>query len=252
MRFLYDPIKGLSSGSNPKVRLSHDFGNDPIASVDTWYGSTLVRKGQHVYQVLAGQDGHNGWDIAAPLGEPIYAPCNGWLVEQTAKETGYGLRVTMRAEAGGMHFMLVFGHMQRLELNQTFGYDWNNKTRPVRAGQAIGYVNSTGASTGNHLHFSVYPMKINGEKAIINGFGGAVDPTGYMLEQDPPKGDSMRIVNDNGTVFLVGKKAKIGLADKPFLDALLAIDDVETGSTAGIPQVRVIESTQPGFVVKDH
>ena len=69
------------------------------------------------------------------------------------------------------------------------------------------------------------------------------------------KGESMRLVDDNGTVFLVGKKGKIGVADEPFFEALKAITDVETGSTTDIPQVKVIETKLvapfSGFVIKD-
>ena len=161
--------------------LTQGFGADPIAAVDTWYGSTLVRTGQHVYQVLAGQLGHNGLDLAAPRGTPIYAIHDGWLIEQTAKETGYGLRITHRFEADGHSWMAVYGHMERLENPTTFPFNWTLKQYPVKAGQVIGYVDSTGASTGDHLHLSLYPMNADSSKFLPNnGFGGAIDPMPYL------------------------------------------------------------------------
>ncbi len=169
MKFLYDPIKGFNNiPPPPGVAFAQEFGIRP-----------------EVYAQF-GLAGHNGIDIAAPKGTPILAPCDGWICEQTSKDTGYGLRITMRAENQGQYFQLVFGHMERLENPVTFPYDWNDKTRPVQTGQVIGYVNSTGFSTGNHLHLTLTPKKINGENAIINNYGGAVDPVPYMFMKDAP------------------------------------------------------------------
>lgn len=99
---------------------------------------------------------------------------------------------------------------------------------------------------GLHLHLETI---IRSDTQVFNldkDYIGRINPE-ILLDY---KESTMKIVNDNGTVFLVGKKGKIGLADKPFMEALQAIDDVETGSTAGIPQVRVIESAKDSFVVK--
>lgn len=53
----------------------------------------------------------------------------------------------------------------------------------------------------------------------------------------------MRLVNDNGTYYLVGDKGKIGLADLGALNDIKAIESVEeTGSTTGIPQVGIFET----------
>lgn len=204
MKFLYDPIRGLNSTPPPfGVFLTQSFGNNPIATQDTWFGNTLVKKGQYIYKVLANQDGHNGIDIAAPQNTPIYAPCDGWLIEQTAKDTGFGLRNTMRAEYGGQHFMLVFGHQDHFSNNTNIPYNWNLKSYPITAGDVIGYVDSTGASTGDHLHWSVYLMKINGEKVFpSNGFGGAIDPHEYRLFKDPPMIKKFRI-NDHGKLGIL-------------------------------------------------
>lgn len=48
--------------------------------------------------------------------------------------------------------------------------------------------------------------------------------------------DTMKLVNDNGTTYLVGSKGKIGVADAASENLLKQLDDVEIGSTAGIPQ----------------
>src|SRR5688572_5399656 len=128
MKFFYDPIKGLNwPNPPPGVRLSQSFGNDPVASQDIWYGPILVKKGQHVYRVLANHDGHNGLDIAAPEGTPIYAPTDGWLVENAGKNSGFGIRVSLRHENQGKHFLTVYGHLQWLAIPAEFPYDWNRR-----------------------------------------------------------------------------------------------------------------------------
>lgn len=166
--------------------LSQSFGADPVPDRDTWYGSFLVKAGQHVYQVLANQLGHNGVDLAAPRNEPIKAVYEGWIIERLGKNTGFGLRISHRFEAEGMSWMAVYGHMDHFAQDTEFNYNWDLKTHPVKAGQVIGYVDSTGASTGDHLHLSLYPMNKDGSKFLTtNGFGGAIDPMPYL------KGDNM-------------------------------------------------------------
>jgi hypothetical protein len=61
------------------------------------------------------------------------------------------------------------------------------------------------------------------------------------------KGDPMKLINDNGTIFLVGEKGKIGFADKDSLDVFMSITDIiENGDTSGLVQKQIIER---GFVV---
>lgn len=181
MKFLYDPIKGLNAYPPPPgVRLSQGFG-------------------QNLFDYsFYGWKGHNGWDIAAPLGTPIYAAHDGWIVEQTDKETGYGLRISQRIQAD-KHYLLIYAHMQRLEVPDLFAYNWNDKSRFVRAGQVIGYVNSTGNSSGHHLHFDIREMTDNGSTVNINnGYGGAIDPEPLMLNKEAPMSNVI-FVHKEGT-----------------------------------------------------
>ena len=121
--------------------------------------------------------GHNGIDYPAPKGTLIYAVADGYIVEQTSKETGYGLRITQRIFYKGKHYLLVYGHMERLENPVDVPYDWNLKSYPVQEGQVIGYVDSTGFSTGHHLHFGAYEYTESGIKLNINnGYQGAINP----------------------------------------------------------------------------
>lgn len=102
------------------------------------------------------QENHSGIDIPAPAGTPIYAAAPG--VVSTNAHWSYGICVKVSVDGQTTN---VYGHMLARAEGITDGVQ-------VEAGQLIGYVGSTGNSTGNHLHFQVN----------INGI--AVDPMSYF------------------------------------------------------------------------
>jgi murein DD-endopeptidase MepM/ murein hydrolase activator NlpD len=87
---------------------------------------------------------HTGVDWAAPSGTPILAAGDG-TVERVGREGGYGNYVRIRHANG---FATAYGHMVRFAAGVEPGV-------AVKQGQIIGYVGSTGFSTGPHLHFEV-------------------------------------------------------------------------------------------------
>jgi murein DD-endopeptidase MepM/ murein hydrolase activator NlpD len=87
---------------------------------------------------------HTGVDWAAPSGTPILAAGDG-TVEKVGREGGYGNYVRLRHANG---FATAYGHMLRYAPGMEPGIK-------VKQGQIIGYVGSTGLSTGPHLHFEV-------------------------------------------------------------------------------------------------
>ncbi len=87
---------------------------------------------------------HNGVDWAAPSGTPILAAGDG-TVERVGREGGYGNYVRIRHANG---FATAYGHMLRFAPGVEPGV-------AVKQGQTIGYVGSTGYSTGPHCHFEV-------------------------------------------------------------------------------------------------
>lgn len=91
---------------------------------------------------------HTGVDWAAPTGTPIYASGNG-TVEKVGWESGYGKFILLRHANG---YETAYGHMTAFAR----GIDEGKK---VRQGQVIGFVGSTGLSTGAHVH---YEIRING------------------------------------------------------------------------------------------
>ncbi len=88
---------------------------------------------------------HFGVDYAAPVGSPIKASGNGKIVLVGIKG-GYGKTIIVDHGGG---YRTLYGHMSG------FAKNTRNGAR-VKQGQVIGYVGSTGLSSGPHLHFGVY------------------------------------------------------------------------------------------------
>jgi len=85
---------------------------------------------------------HQGVDLSAPEGTPIYASRTGVVTAATfGKSAGYYVSINH-----GDGFSSIYMHMTRYVVS---------KGQAVSAGQVIGYVGSTGVSTGPHLHFGI-------------------------------------------------------------------------------------------------
>ena len=95
--------------------------------------------------------GHKGVDICAPAGTPIYATASGTVTKagynKAGAGTGYGYSVVV-SHGGG--YTSVYAHCLSLAVHAG---------QSVKQGQLIGYVGSTGRSSGNHCHFEI---RLNG------------------------------------------------------------------------------------------
>lgn len=87
---------------------------------------------------------HRGVDFGAPSGTPIYAAGNARVI-QAGRKGGYGIYVRLRHDG---QFDTAYGHMRALAKGIRPG-------TAVHQGQVIGYVGSTGESTGPHLHYEL-------------------------------------------------------------------------------------------------
>jgi murein DD-endopeptidase MepM/ murein hydrolase activator NlpD len=87
---------------------------------------------------------HTGVDWAAPTGTPIMAGADG-IVEQVGREGGYGNYIRIRHANG---FASAYGHLSRYADGLRPGLN-------VKQGQIIGFVGSTGYSTGPHCHYEI-------------------------------------------------------------------------------------------------
>ncbi|MGH7004320.1 MAG: M23 family metallopeptidase, partial [Alphaproteobacteria bacterium] len=121
--------------------------------------------GMRRHPILGYSRMHTGVDWSAPRGTPIIASGNG-VVERAGWTNGYGNQTLIRHSNG---YESSYSHQNAIARGVTAG-------AKVRQGQVIGYVGSTGLSTGPHLH---YEVMVNGSK---------VDPMRIRL----PSGGELR------------------------------------------------------------
>lgn len=108
------------------------------------------RFGPRRHPILGYTRMHRGIDFAAPTGTPIYAAGNG-VVEFLGSRSGYGNYIRIRHNGT---YKTAYAHLSR------YASGLSNGSR-VQQGEVIGYVGSTGMSTGPHLHYEVI---VNGEQ----------------------------------------------------------------------------------------
>ena len=87
---------------------------------------------------------HAGLDFTAPVGTPIYATADGVIEEAGYNSGGYGNRVVINH---GFGYETLYGHMYRVKARVG---------QKIKRGEIIGYVGSTGKSTGPHCHYEVH------------------------------------------------------------------------------------------------
>lgn len=137
-------------GRNNRLSILPDLWPTDGGVISSYYGG---RTGP----INGGFDWHPGLDIAVDIGTPVYAAAMG-TVEMAGWNGGYGQFVKIRHGNG---YESAYGHMSGIAV--TTG-------QQVRKGEIIGFVGSTGYSTGPHLHFEVF---VDGEN---------IDPL-YMLKK---------------------------------------------------------------------
>ena len=150
------------SEDEPEMAASYSAGPSAMVPsgmpvVDTRLSSDY---GMRDHPVLRRRAAHKGVDLASPTGTPIFATADG-IVSRADRFSSYGLYVSIEH---GDDIQTRFAHMSRLAVSEG---------ERVRKGDIIGYVGSTGRSTGPHLHYE------------IRIAGVAVDPRPYMIEDAP-------------------------------------------------------------------
>jgi murein DD-endopeptidase MepM/ murein hydrolase activator NlpD len=123
-------------------------------------GSVLTSSyGMRAHPVLGGMRKHSGIDLAAPTGTPVYATADG-VVSRADWYSSYGLYISLEH---GASLQTRYAHLSRLAVATG---------DVVKKGDLIGYVGSTGRSTGPHLHYEVR----------VDGL--AVNPIPYMMADE--------------------------------------------------------------------
>ncbi|MEJ1088930.1 M23 family metallopeptidase [Microbacterium sp. Mu-80] len=148
------------AAANPGVRIS-DADLRLVAA-----GSGAVRypvpQGSYYVSRTLG-NGHNGADMVAPAGTPIFAAASGVVRISSESHYGYGVAVVIDSVVGGQRVSTLYAHM-------TNGTRAVQAGQTVEAGQFIGKVGNTGRSFGAHLHFEV---EVNGSRVEPIGWLGA-------------------------------------------------------------------------------
>jgi len=146
---------------------------------------------------------HKGTDFAAPTGTPVYAAGHG-IVERASRYGGYGKYVRIRHANG---YKTAYAHLS--------GYAKRTKKgQRVRQGDIIGYVGSTGASTGPHLHYEVIVRGKHVNAMSLNlPTGRKLAQADGMLEEFHIKKQEIDLIrtdlgaNLENTPVLVGERA---------------------------------------------
>lgn len=114
-------------------------------------GSITSEFGYRIHPIFRTTKYHSGIDIGAPMGTPIRAANSGKVIF-VGWQNGYGKTVIIdHGRVNGKPTSTLYAHQSRFAVS-------NNQT--VTKGQVIGYVGSTGYSTGPHCHFEV---RVNGK-----------------------------------------------------------------------------------------
>lgn len=116
------PLNGYSAPSSAYISSGYGYRTNPITKRSEF---------------------HNGIDLPAPSGTPIYAPADG-VVSSSGVKGGYGNCVVI-SHGGGV--VTLYGHASTLHCKAG---------QSVKKGDLIARVGTTGQSTGNHLHFTIY------------------------------------------------------------------------------------------------
>ncbi|WP_167730140.1 peptidoglycan DD-metalloendopeptidase family protein [Terasakiella sp. SH-1] len=100
--------------------------------------------GKRRHPILGYSKMHTGVDFAAPRGTPIYAAGDG-VIDFAGRKGGYGKYIRIRHNS---EYQTAYAHMRAYKKGMYKG-------KRVKQGQIIGYVGTTGRSTGPHLHYEI-------------------------------------------------------------------------------------------------
>lgn len=122
---------------------------------------------------------HGGMDFSAPRGTPVFATGDGVVTRVDGRTAGYGKHVRIDH---GYGYMTLYAHLD----------DYNvRRNQRVKRGDIIGYVGSSGRSTGPHLHYEVHKneQRIN----PMNFYYGSINAEEYaeLLEKSQEENQSL-------------------------------------------------------------
>lgn len=192
MKFLYRPVTPFKlnqgfAANLPCVENRNDIPLEKRSVVTGIDNNTCPIGYTKLYPILGMPKGHNGVDLQAVRWQGVYNAQDGVVIEvQTEEARGLGVSILTDAkyfcnETGKQEFFVVrYWHL--ISMNIHLG-------DKLVVGDLIGLADSTGYSSGDHLHFEVKPVEVVRREGVNiktlnilqnNGFFGAVDPIQYM------------------------------------------------------------------------
>ncbi|MCI5776878.1 MAG: M23 family metallopeptidase [Bacteroidales bacterium] len=162
----FDEIIGLVNKNNEMLRRIPAI--MPINNKDLT--RTASGWGWRIHPVYKIKRFHEGMDFSAPTGTEIYATGDGTVAAAVSSYSGYGKHVKIDH---GFGYVSLYAHMSKF--NVKVG-------QKVKRGDIIGYVGSTGISTGPHLHYEVIKK------------GQKVNPQLYYFQEDLDADDYERMI----------------------------------------------------------
>lgn len=171
-KFLFWPI-------SPKV-INQFFGENKACIDDATATKYIYKETAAVcpvgfHSMYSMMKGHNGIDLNAKRWQPVYAAQSG-RVDEVCTEMARGLGIGIRTLApNGKWYRHRYWHFIALDVESG---------DELKTGDLIGYADSTGYSTGDHLHFELKEVDFYGRVLNQgNGYFGAVDPMPFMEDK---------------------------------------------------------------------
>jgi murein DD-endopeptidase MepM/ murein hydrolase activator NlpD len=147
--------------ANKEQLLSHTPAIQPVSNKDL--NRVASGFGYRIDPVYKTMKMHAGLDFAAPQGTPIYATADGTVSTAGNTGNGYGNHVIINH---GYGYETLYGHMVRVKARNG---------QAVKRGEVIGWVGSTGKSTGPHCHYEVHK------------YGNKIDPIYFFYNDLTPE-----------------------------------------------------------------
>ena len=160
---------------------SEDFVSPPMMNPleDFSFAQTGASTGERINPFYKVKIMHNGLDLIAPAGNPVYAAADGYVKEVVKSRKGLGNVVTIDHDNG---YVTRYAHLADIEVR---------KGRRIKKGSRIGYVGVSGNSFAPHLHYEV--IRDTTILDPVNYFFSSVTPDEYvnMLIMSASTGQSM-------------------------------------------------------------
>lgn len=142
----FDRVDAFKALVTPEKMWNGAFQRPSQGEITTIYGVRRYYNGEFAEDYF-----HRGVDYAAPVGDPIVAPAAGRVSLVGRVEDGFELHGNTVGVDHGQGVVSIFIHLSRIDVKEG---------DMVQAGQQLGAIGTTGASTGPHLHWGLY---VNGQ-----------------------------------------------------------------------------------------